>query len=179
MGILNNHVKKDTRFVKGDLKIFEPNEFQYNEIVAILENNIVIDENLNAKGELELKVVRYLIREITSVGAEIDEMTDAELSLAFEKGDRDLQLFLREIKTLIEEIIEDIQYKQYHMIDTTIKIFDILNAKDNEEVIKNKFNRLCKRKGIDINFDEFMSLQGNPKELEKRMIPNKIKKKKK
>lgn len=177
MGILQNHKKKDIRFQKGDLVIYEPNEVQYDEIVKIVEQNVTTNENLDAQGELGIKSIRYLIRELTSIGAEIDEMTDEELNLAFENGDRDLKLFIRELSVLIGEIVEDIQFKQYELIDTISKIFNILNSKEDEEGVKGKFNKLCKKKGIKMTFDEFIELQGNPEELNKRMNPKKKSKK--
>lgn len=179
MGILNNHIKKSIRFSKGDLVIYEPNEFQYEEIMKLIENNISTDENLNAKGEVGIQGVRYLIRELTSIGAEIDEMSDSELAIAFDNGDRDLTIFLRELKKLIEEIVEDVQYKQYEAIDMISKMFDILNAQEDENIIKNKFNKLCKKKGIKMTFDEFIELQTKPEELKERMTIKKVNKKKK
>lgn len=179
MGVLQNHKKKDVRFQKGDLIIYEPNEIQYNEIVKIIEDNVVTNNNLDAKGELGIQPIRYLIRELTSIGSEIDEMSDTELNIAFDNGDRELVLFIRELTTLINEITEDIQYKQYELIDTMSKIFSILNSQESEIDMKNKFNRLCKRKGINMTFDEFIELQNNPEELQKRMNPTKNKKKKK
>lgn len=169
MSILKKHGKKNIRFKKGDLIVYEPSEIQYEDIRELLQQVISVDENLNAKGEINYNLIKYFMRELTSIGVEIDDYTEQELNVLIEEGDRDLKLFIREIKKLIEEIVEDMQYEYYEFVDTMSKMVNLLNSKEEEAKVKDKFNKLFKKKGIDITIDEFITLKDNPTELQKKL----------
>lgn len=174
MGILDNHKKKEVRFKKGDLIIYEPSEEQREEIVGIIkDSNITLEDN-KAQGSLNVKEFRWLMRNITSVGHEIDELTDTELIEKLSEGDRDLTLFVREIGVILDEILEDIHYETYEFITTMEKAINIMNSKDSEEKIKMKINKLLKKKNIGLTFDELIQAKDNPE-----LIESKLKKKKK
>lgn len=156
MSILKQHIRQNIRFKKDDLILYNPNEEQLIQLENVLKNNIEMDENLNAKGTLSEDVIRYIFRDLTSVGSEIDEITSDELSDILDNGDNDLVLLLREIKILINEVVSTIQFNQYEEIEFTHKLVNIMAMNSDTETIKKKFDKLMKKHKKKVTFDEFV-----------------------
>lgn len=167
MGILKNNQKKDIRFSKDEFKIYEPNEIQKEEIMSLLEEqDIKIDEDV-VVGNFNLKFIRYILRECTSISNEVDEYEDAELEVLLDNGNRDLQLFIREIEVLISELTEDLLYVKEKEIGIIIKMLDILNSNMDKIELEKKFNRFMKRNKINLTLEQMIENKDNPEELQK------------
>jgi hypothetical protein len=106
--LLKNNQKKEYRFKQKELILYYPTNEQLSEIRQLVENDMKINNQLQSEFDLNLKSIRFIIREITSIGYEIDEYDDTVLQGMLDNGNRDLTLLLREIKTLIQEIVDDI-----------------------------------------------------------------------
>lgn len=168
MGILENHIKKSIRYEKDDIKLFEPTEVQREEIVNLISNNDNIkvnQETLKVFGTIEKDIIRYIIRECTSIGAEIDLYTDEEFYSKF--TDRTVENLLKEIHILLNEIIEDIQWNSYIAIETTSQLIGIARLNLSSDQLKKKTERLFKKNGLKLTYEEFIKNKDNPKELQK------------
>ena len=100
MGILEKNQRNGIRFEKGDFIIYEPSDMQREEIMSMLEKQDISIEGENVKGEVNLKFIRYILRECTSIANEIDEYDDIQLENMLDNGNRDMLLFVREIEEL-------------------------------------------------------------------------------
>lgn len=167
MGILENHQKSDIRYSNKDLTFFEPTNEQLKEVKEIIENSITTVNELKTNQELDIKSIRFIIRELTNVGAEIDEYSDEELLNKLNNGDRVLKLLLRELQKFVNEIIDDIFEEKIEQTKAVNTLLNIVNSKQDLETIKHKINKLLKKHKIDMKFDDFMDVQNNPDAIEK------------
>ena len=157
MGILKNNQKKEVRFEKGDFVIYEPNEYQKEEIMQMLENQQIKIEDKKIVGEVDLKFVRHILRELTSIKNEVDEYDDKELGVLLENGNRDMILFVREVKRLINEMIEDLVYIQEEEAQIILKMLNIFSTGTTNVEIEKKFNNLMKRNKINLTFEQMIT----------------------
>ena len=180
MGILENNQKKNIRFEKGEFALYEPTEVQREEVLKLLETQNLNVDGENIKGEIDTKFLRYIIRECSSLGNEIDEYSDEDLNIKFENGNRNVTLFLREIEELVNELIEDLFYIQEKELKLVTKILDILNTNMTKNEMEKKFNNLMKKNKVNLTANEFIENKDNPeklKELIKKSKKNNGKKK--
>ena len=77
MGVLKNNQKKEIRFQKDDVILYEPNKAQLDELKVIITENTNIDlENGEAVSELSYDIIRYIFKFLTSIGDEVDYLDD-------------------------------------------------------------------------------------------------------
>ena len=170
--ILEKHQKGQYRFNQKGITMFEPTSEQYEEIKQLVKDSIQIDKEMKVSGELQFKSVRFILREITSVGHSIDEYTDNEIEEKLNNGDRTLVLLYREIETLIQEIIDDIFYDYMQRIKEMDSLLNIANSNDNLERMKVKMNKFFKKYKVNMQFEDFMKIANNPNAIEE--LTNKL-----
>ena len=170
--LLDNQ-KTDIYYKDNDVIIYNPTEIQHEEIVKILQDNTKVGEDLSIEGDIPSSMVRYLIRELTNIGHEIDEMTDEEILSAIDNGNRRIKILFKELLNLVEEIGEDIQWAMEQQVKTINKLINIANSKESEDKVKAKIEKLMKKNGLDISLDELADIQNNPENINK--LVNKIK----
>lgn len=175
MRILEKNQRNDIRYKKGDFVLYEPSEEQKEEIFKMIEKQNLKIEGDNVEGELDTKFFRYILRNCSSIGNEVDEYNDQELDVMFDNGNRDMSLFLREVEKLTEELVEDLFYTQEKEIKLLIKIINILDANTTKMEMERKFNNLMKRNKIDVTLNDFVENKDNPEKL-KEIIKNSKKK---
>lgn len=175
MNILEKNQKTDKRFQRGDFILYEPNEQQIIEIKNLLEKQNIKAEGDSIKGETDISFLRFIIRELTSIGHTIDEYNDIELEQKIDNGNRDLQLLVREIEILINEIVEDMAYFAEKQLSLYSQILNVMSRSKAEQEIEDKFNKLMKKNKIDTNFREFLEHQDDPDFLNSRKKVNKRK----
>lgn len=175
MGILEKNQKQEIRFEKGDFILYEPNELQGEEINSLLEKQDIKLEDNSIQGEVDTRFIRFILKECTSLGNEIDEYTDEELDIKLENGNRDITLFMRAIEELCNEVAEDYFYAKEKEIKLIIKILDIINANITKNEMEKKFNSLMKRNKVNLTLNEFVENKDNPEKL-KEIIKNSKKK---
>ena len=76
-------------------------------------------------------------------------------------------VLLREIHVLLNEIIEDIQWNSYIAIETTSQLIGIARLNLSSDQLKKKTERLFKKNGLKLTYEEFVKNKDNPKELQK------------
>lgn len=156
MGLLDKHIKKEIRYSSKDFTIYEPYEFQREELMKIVMDNSKIEgDNLTA--EYGIDMIRYILKEITNIGEEVNELTNEELEKLLDNGDRELELLMREITILLEEISEDSIYilsKQIKMMNDLITTLD--NNGDISKLEK-KFNKFAKKYKLKMTWEDLMN----------------------
>ena len=107
MGILKNNQKKEIRFQKDDVILYEPNKAQLDELKVIITENTNIDlENGEAVSELSYDIIRYIFKFLTSIGDEVDDLDDEELEECIENGNNKISSLMIEIENMIREICD-------------------------------------------------------------------------
>lgn len=170
MGILERNQKTDIRFKGGDFVLYEPNDIQREELskmLGALEGSQ--EETLN------MSMIRYILREISSLGAEVDEYSDEELDDKFENITRDGQLFLREIEKLCMEIAEDIIYMREKFVKMYKSFERIIKTSQDEAKLLEGVGKLLKKNGIDLSVEEFLTHKDNPEKIKEIIEKSKIK----
>lgn len=167
MGILEKNQKNSIRFEKGDFIIYEPSDMQREEIMSMLEKQDISIEGENVKGEVNIKFIRYILRECTSIANEIDEYDDIQLENMLDNGNRDMLLFVREIEKLVNELVEDMIYIQQKEVEIILKMLNILGTATTNIEMEKKFNNLMKRNRVSLTFDQMIKNKDNPEELQK------------
>lgn len=166
MGILKSNQKIDIRFEKGDFKIYEPTDYQREEIINLLKNQNLVIEGDAIKGEVDFGFIKHILRECTSIANEVDEYSDKELSSLLDNGNRNIKLFMIEIKRLIDELIEDLLFVQEEELKLIVKILNILNTNTTKAEIEKKFNNLMRRNKLNLTLQDVINNQGNPEQLQ-------------
>ena len=166
MGILEKHQKSNIRYSNKDITFFEPTDEQLKEVIEIVENSISIQNELNQNKELDIKSIRFIIRELTNIGAEIDEFTDEELLNKLNDGDRILKLLLREVQKFVNEVVDDILDEQIENVKAFNTLINILNSKQDIKILETKVNKFFKRNKINMKFEELKDFKNNPEKAQ-------------
>jgi len=166
MGILEKHQKSNIRYSNKDITFFEPTDEQLKEVKEIIENNITMINELTVNQELDTKSIRFIIRELTNIGAEIDEFTDEELLNKLNDGDRILKLLLREVQKFVNEVVDDILDEQIENVKAFNTLINILNSKQDIKILETKVNKFFKRNKINMKFEELKDFKNNPEKAQ-------------
>jgi len=172
MGILDKHQKSNIRFSNKDLTFFEPTEEQMIEVKDIIQKSIPIQQEININQELDMKIIRFIIRELSNVGHEVDNYNDEELKEKLDNGDRVLKLLVREITKFVNEILDDILEEQIENIKAFNTLMNISNSKQDINTLENKINKFFKKHKIDMKFEDFINMQNNPEKIQE--LTNKL-----
>ncbi|MGL4450746.1 MAG: hypothetical protein ACRCX8_18995 [Sarcina sp.] len=166
MSLLKKHQKSKIRFQKGDLILFEPTQEQREEIEEIIKNNSTMDKELNVEMEMEVSLFRGVLKKITNIGDEVDDYSDTELIELINGGDRVLTLFVREVNGLLTEMVEDIQYEQFQMLNTVMAMVKSIEGAEKTNKTTEVLNKTLKKQGL-ATLEEINAVKDNPEELEK------------
>ena len=173
--ILQKHKKSNIRFQNEDIILYEPTDIQVEELKQLIKDIIQFDKDFNIIGEIDFKGIRFIIRELTSIGAEIDDMTDEEVQKAFDEGDRILQKLIKEISKLINEIAEDVMEEYTTELKFVNDYINVLNNTKDTEKIKEKVNKLFKKNKINLTFDDLIKINSSDENTIKEIL-NKVNK---
>lgn len=165
MGLLDKHERKEIRYKNGDFVFYSPNEIQLNEIKQILLDTLSVNNKLDINGELTSREIRYITRELTNIGSEVDELSDEELLNKLNNGDRQLILLFREIERFVYEFVEDMAYEQEQSIKFINSYINIINSNVSMNKTKEKINKLLKKNKIKATVDELASIKDNPDKI--------------
>lgn len=166
MGILDKHQKSEYRYSNKDLIFYEPTDEQMLEIKNIIQKSIPIGEEIKINQELDIDSVRFIIRELTNIGHEIDEFSDEELKDKLDNGDRVLKLLVREITKFINEILDDILEEQIENVKAFSTLINIANSKQDVRTLEVKINKFFKKQKINMKFEDFVNIQNNPEKVQ-------------
>lgn len=172
---LKKNQKTNIRFTDGkDIVLYEPTKEQYSQLKEKI-NKISIDKE-NKSITIGEEMIREIFKTLVKDGEFINEYSSQELNGLIENGNNKIKILFREIQDLLQEITDDIQYENNQMIKDMNKVLNILTSNDSVTIMKNKFDKLLKKKKIPMTFDEISSLQDNPEEM-LNIIKNKLNKK--
>lgn len=157
MGLLNKHIKSKIRWEQSDLQVFNPTNEQMASIKKIIKKNSSIDLlSGEVKSEYSMEIMRYLVKELTNIGNEVDEMPNDDLEFAIENGDRDLVLLFKELIKILKEVTEDIVDEQLLQLDYFNKIATAMKLSKGIEDMKQGYNDVFKSFGSDLKFDDLL-----------------------
>lgn len=168
MGILKNNQKKEIRFQKDDVILYEPNKAQLDELKVIITENTNIDlENGEAVSELSYNIVRYIFKFLTSIGDEVDDLDDEELEECIENGNNKISSLMIEIENMIREICDKLINGYIREIRNINEKFRILELNGELENVKSEFNTMAKKNNLNVTFDDLAKQVEEKKRLEK------------
>ena len=168
MGILKNNQKKEIRFQKDDVILYEPNKAQLDELKVIITENTNIDlENGEAVSELSYNIVRYIFKFLTSIGDEVDDLDDEELEECIENGNNKISSLMVEIENMIREICDKLINSYMREIRNINEKFKILELNGELENVKSEFNTMAKKNNLNVTFDDLAKQVEEKKRLEK------------
>ena len=168
MGILKDNQKKEIRFQKDDVILYEPNKAQLDELKVIITENTNIDlENGEAISELSYDIIRYIFKFLTSIGDEVDDLDDEELEECIENGNNKISSLMIEIENMIREICDKLINSYIREIRNINEKFKILELNGELESIKSEFNTMAKKNNLNVTFDDLAKQVEEKKRLEK------------
>ena len=168
MGVLKNNQKKEIRFQKDDVILYEPNKAQLDELKIIITENTNIDlENGEAVSELSYDIVRYIFKFLTSIGDEVDDLDDEELEECIENGNNKISSLMIEIENMIREICDKLINSYIREIRNINEKFKILELNGELENVKSEFNTMAKKNNLNVTFDDLAKQVEEKKQLEK------------
>ena len=168
MGILKNNQKKEIRFQKDDVILYEPNKAQLDELKVIITENTNIDlENGEAVSEHSYDIIRYIFKFLTSIGDEVDDLDDEELEECIENGNNKISSLMIEIENMIREICDKLINSYIREIRSINEKFKILELNGELENVKSEFNTMAKKNNLNVTFDDLAKQVEEKKRLEK------------
>lgn len=166
--LLKKHQKKEIRHESKDFKLYEPTDYQREELMNIITKNSKI-ENDKLVAELGLKSIRYTIKELTNIGSSIDELTDKELESLLDNGDRELQLLMREVELLLHEVAEDILCQTTRSMRYMNDFINTMDANGDSEKLKKKWNKFNKKYKLNVSWEDLINNAEKREELENKL----------
>ena len=168
MGILKNNQKKEIRFQKDDVILYEPNKAQLDELKVIITENTNIDlENGEAVSELSYDIIRYIFKFLTSIGDEVDDLDDEELEECIENGNNKISSLMIEIENMIREICDKLINSYIREIRNINEKFKVLELKVELVSVNSEFNTMAKKNNLNVTFDDLAKQVEEKKQLEK------------
>ena len=168
MGILKNNQKKEIRFQKDDVILYEPNKAQLDELKVIITENTNIDlENGEAVSELSYDIIRYIFKFLTSIGDEVDDLDDEELEECIENGNNKISSLMIEIENMIREICDKLINSYIREIRNINEKFKVLELNGELESVKSEFNKMAQKNTLNATFDDLAKTVEEKKRLEK------------
>lgn len=176
--LLNNQ-KKKIRYKDNEIEVYEPTDEQYQELIKIIQENSKVTDEIGIETNVGIKYLRYIFKNLTSLGDLIDRMTDKEILDALDNGNRRIVILYREIEKLITEVLDDIQYHSEQQIKTINSFINILTSNNKKEKINEKIDKLLKQNKVNLTIEEMAELSRltedntNPERLEELLKKSK------
>lgn len=168
--LLKQHQKADIRFQEGDFVFYEPTKEQLAKIKALVQQKVQLTEDINIEGEIAFESVRFIIRELTNIGDEIDNYTDVELQKLLDNGDKQIQLLLKNITELINEITDDIFDDYIQQVKIVKNYLKIIKNHTDVEQIKNEINKLFQYNNINLTVDDLSKIESKDKQIVSELV---------
>ena len=158
MGILRDNQKTQIRYECEEVILYEPTKSQLAELKHVVYENTKMDlEKGVATTEYSYDIMRYIFKFYTTIGDEVDELTDDELEDLIENGNHKIQGLMRAITEMLREIASNSLYE----LESAIKTY---NEQKKADELLQKANKLKKELEEKINVDKIIE---NQKEIEK------------
>lgn len=155
MSLLKDNQKKHIRLDNKVFTLYEPYGIQLDELTNMIMENSKLEGD-EIVGEYGLKIIRYMLRELTNIGEEVNDYSDEELESLLDNGNAKLKELIRELECLISEICEDMVNETNNKLKMFNGLLNTLNTNDDINKMKEKFNKLSKKHKWGINFEELI-----------------------
>lgn len=180
---LKDYERKDILFQRGELILYNPNKIQMDEIKKEYSDKVKMSNVDEIKADINL---RYIYRNLTSLGSQIDELSDEEFEELLDENNskysRDMELLYKEVLDLVNDIAEDIVHDFMSQIKETKQLVNIITANTDLVETQKKLEKFLKKNKIlnkDTTMDELINkVMQDPTSLQS-MINKKQNKKKK
>lgn len=173
---LKNNQKTNIRVtISDDIILYEPTNEQKVEIKDIILSQVEQTDGVNIEGNINYDVIRYVIRECVRDGGFIDEYTDDDIEQEFENGNIKIIKLEHEIIQLIDEILQEFQYKIFNLYKDINSILNILNSNVEESKMYEKINKMFKKQKMNVKVEDLLKEKDNPTKI-KKMLENASKK---
>jgi hypothetical protein len=163
MGILDQNLQLggEIIFNENGIIVYSPTVEKRETISKILQENSTInfEQKVELKAQLDIKIIRLLISELTNLKDEIEHISDDELTFKLSNGNKTIKNMLRQLKSILEDISTDIMYESLDQIDA---ICQVLNASTSI----NKLEKTLDKLGLSMEDIKLLS-QGDKSVLEK------------
>lgn len=166
--LLKKHQKKEFRYKSKDFKLYEPTSYQREELASIIIENSKIQEG-ELVGEFGLKSIRYIIKELTNIGSEVDELSNKELESLLDNADRELQLLMREIELLLHEVAEDVLYQTSRNIKFMNDIINALDTNGDVDKLRKKWDKFNKKYKLNVSWEDLINNAEKREKLENKL----------
>ena len=170
--LLKKHQKKEFRYKSKDFKLYEPTSYQREELASIIIENSKIQEG-ELVGEFGLKSIRYIIKELTNIGSEVDELSNKELESLLDNADRELQLLMTEIELLLHEVAEDVLYQTSRNIKFMNDIINALDTNGDVDKLRKKWDKFNKKYKMNVSWEDLINNANKREELENKLKESK------
>lgn len=167
--LLKKHQKKEFRYESKDFKLYEPTDYQREELANMYIENSKIENDDELVGEFGLKSIRYIIKELTNIGSQVDEISDKELESLLDNGDRELQLLMREVELLLHEVAEDILCQTTRSMRYMNDFINTMDANGDSEKLKKKWNKFNKKYKLNVSWEDLINNAEKREELENKL----------
>ena len=153
-------IKTQIRYECEEVILYEPTKSQLAELKHIVYENTKMDlEKGVATTEYSYDIMRYIFKFYTTIGDEVDELTDDELEDLIENGNHKIQGLMRAITEMLREIASNSLYE----LESAIKTY---NEQKKADELLQKANKLKKE------LEEKMNLNNKKLDL-KKLLKNK------
>lgn len=147
MGILKKHQQGEIRYQDEDLIIYEPTKAIKDEIKLIIGENSKLEEDKDGVNiQIGIKTIRFLIKELTSVGEEVNEYSDEELEEILDGADFKLNKLIRELVKILEEISEEVVDSYISQIKSAKNLIEMYEAEKEVNRLNKKIEKLKPKK---------------------------------
>lgn len=167
--LLENQKGKYRFKINEEIYLLEPTKEQKEKLIKILEENVKVSDNLEMQGVIPVSSIRYILKELTSIGEEIDKMTDEEILNAIDNGNRNIVLLFREIKTMLDELLEDLQYNIEQQIKMTISLIGLMSLGEAGTELQNKLDNFNEEYDMNLSEKDIEEIKENPEKLENKL----------
>lgn len=155
---LKDNQKENVRYKGNGIILYEPNNEQRKILLDLIERNSKMEDNLDIEANLNIDHIRYIFRELTDIGEDIDSMTDGEIINCIENGNKEVVSLYREVEELVGELLENIQYNVEQQIKNVNLMLKALKLSKSQENFKNEINKIMKQKGYNMTYDNMIAL---------------------
>lgn len=155
---LKDNQKENVRYKGNGIILYEPNNEQRRVLLDLIERNSKIEDNLDIETNLNIDHIRYIFRELTDIGEDMDSMTDGEIINCIENGNKEVVSLYREVEKLVGELLENIQYNVEQQIKNVNLMLKALKLSKSQENFKNEINKIMKQKGYNMTYDNMIAL---------------------
>lgn len=147
MGILKKHQQGEIRYQDEDLIIYEPTKNIKDEIKSIIGENAKLEENQDGVNvQVGIKTIRFLIKELTSIGEEVNDYSDEELENILDGADFKLNKLIRELIKILEEISEEVVDSYISQIKSAKNLIEMYETEKEMNRLNKKIEKLKPKK---------------------------------